>query len=63
MNSYRKDPTADRAMGALEREWKEKEKLAKYARRLRRQGLLRPDMEARLRREFTGIYRRLWNEA
>ncbi|MBQ3103076.1 MAG: hypothetical protein IJC58_02200 [Oscillospiraceae bacterium] len=62
MSIYRKDPTADRAIGALEREWKEKEKLAKRVRRLREQGLLRPHMEARLRREFTGIYRRLWNE-
>ena len=60
MHIYRKDPTAAQALGALEKEWEEKEELAKYVRRLREQQLLRPHMEARLRREFTGIYRRLW---
>ena len=53
------DPTANAAIGAVEREMKKKEKKIKYARELYQQGKLSDDMMISLYREFKGIYRPL----
>ncbi len=49
----RRDPTADRAIGAVNREWS---RMVALAMRVRRNPMyLTPEVE----QEFTGIYRRL----
>lgn len=53
------NPTANAAIGAVEREMKKKEKKIKYARELYQQGKLSDDMMISLYREFKGIYRPL----
>lgn len=53
------NPTANAAIGAVEREMKKKEKKIKYARELYQQGKLSDDMKLSLYREFRGIYKPL----
>ena len=53
------NPTANAAIGAVEREMKAKEKKVKVAKKLYSQGKLSDDMMISLYREFKGIYRPL----
>ena len=53
------NPTANAAIGAIEREMKAKEKKVKVAKELYSQGKLSDDMMISLYREFKGIYRPL----
>lgn len=53
------NPTANAAIGAVEREMKAKEKKVKVAKELYTQGKLSDDMMISLYREFKGIYRPL----
>ena len=53
------NPTANAAIGAVEREMKAKEKKVKVAKELYSQGKLSDDMMISLYREFKGIYRPL----
>ena len=53
------NPTANAAIGAVEREMKAKEKKVKVAKELYAQGKLSDDMMISLYREFKGIYRPL----
>ena len=53
------NPTANAAIGAVEREMKAKEKKVKVAKELCSQGNLSDDMMISLYREFKGIYRPL----
>ena len=53
------NPTANAAIGAVEREMKAKEKKIKVAKELYQQGELSDDMMVSLYREFKGIYRPL----
>lgn len=56
--SHYSNPTANMALGSVERELKQMKKEAKYIRRLHRMGLLTPEDLAWANRRFTGIYRR-----
>ena len=58
MSKY-SNPTANAAIGAVEREMKAKEKKVKVAKELYTQGKLSDDMMISLYREFKGIYRPL----
>ena len=58
MSKY-SNPTANAAIGAVEREMKAKEKKVKVAKELYSQGKLSDDMMISLYREFKGIYRPL----
>ena len=51
---YRSDPTANRALGSINREWN---RMAKLAERIRRDPW--SDWALRESRRFTGIFRRL----
>lgn len=55
---YRSDPTANQALGNISREWN---RMAKLAERIRRNP--ESDWAMQQRRRFTGIYRRLLDEA
>ena len=57
--SYYADPTANAAIGAVDREIRILRRQAGQIRRRRRQGLLTPQEEARARRLFVGIHRPL----
>lgn len=63
MSNYRPDPTANAAIGAVDKEIRLKAKRAKRIKELRQRGLLTPAAEAQARREFTGIFRHLLKEA
>ena len=63
MANYRNDPTANTALGAIDREIREKRKQARIAARMIRSGRLSAEQEYSLRRGFTGIYRRFLEEA
>lgn len=63
MSNYYSDPTANAAIGAVDRELKLMRKEAERIRSLRQRGQLTPGEEARARRRFAGIYRRLLLEA
>jgi len=54
------DPTASAAIGAIDREFKAKEKLAKRLRFLRRRGLLTEKELTEAGRQFTGIFAGLY---
>ena len=60
--SYYSNPTENAAIGAVDRELRAMRKRAKQLQALRRQGLLTPQLEARARKEFTGIFRPLLRE-
>ncbi len=55
--SYHSDPTASQALGGINREFSRLEKKAKRLREMRDKGRLSPEMLARERAHFTGIYR------
>lgn len=59
MSNYRSDPTANAALGRIQREMKEKEALAKRMKELKKQGRLRPEYVELMRPCFSGIYRRI----
>lgn len=63
MRNYRNDPTANTAIGAVDRELHRKRKAAKRAARLIRSGRLTWEKESRIRARFTGIFRRVLEEA
>ena len=63
MANYRNDPTANAALGSIDREIREKRKQARIAARMIRSGELSAEQEYKLRRNFTGIYRRFLEEA
>ena len=63
MSNHRSDPTANAAIGAVDKELARMVKRAEKIRRLRRQGRFAPEDEAKARKEFVGIYRRLLNDA
>lgn len=57
--SYYRNPTANAAIGAVDKEIKIMKKRAKLIRQRRLMGLLTAEEAARARREFVGIHRRL----
>ena len=61
--SYYSNPTANAAIGAVDKEIRIMRKRAKQLRQLRRRGLLTPEVLARARRDFVGIHRHLLREA
>ena len=61
--SYYSNPTANAAIGTVDREIRMMRKRAEQIRRRRQKGLLTPGEEALARREFVGIYRRFLLEA
>lgn len=61
--SYYANPTANAAIGAVDRELKMMRKRAGQIKARRRKGLLTAEEEAKARREFAGIYRHLLREA
>ncbi len=63
MSSYYSNPTANAAMGAVDKEIRQMAKRATRIKALRKTGRLTPEIEARARREFTGIFRPLLERA
>lgn len=63
MANYRNDPTGNAALGSIDREIKQKRKEARIAARMILGGQLTAEQEYRLRRRFTGIFRRFLEEA
>ena len=61
--SYYSDPTANAAIGTVDREIRRLRKRAEQIRRRRQKGLLTKQEEEDARREFVGIYRRFLREA
>lgn len=63
MSNHYSNPTANAAIGAVDREINRMRKKAARLKNLQRQGKLTAQELARARREFTGIYRRILLEA
>lgn len=64
MSKTYSDPTANAAIGSLDKELERMRKKAKDLRALRKEGLLTPETQARARRRFsTGMVRRLFDAA
>ena len=63
MSYLHSDPTANRAIGALEREMERMRMEADRLRALRRSNLLSFEEEQKARRRFIGIYRPLLERA
>lgn len=61
--SYYSDPTANAAIGTVDREIRRLRKRAEQIRRRRQKGLLTKQEEEDARREFVGIYRRFLMDA
>ena len=61
--SHYSNPTANAAIGTVDREIRMMRKRAQQIKRLRRQGRLTPQEEALARKQFVGIYRRFLLEA
>lgn len=61
--SHYSNPTANAAIGAVDREIRMMRKRAEQIKRRRQQGLLTPEELATARRQFTGIYARFLREA
>lgn len=61
--SYYSDPTANAAIGAVDKELRLMRRKAARIRELHRQGRLTAQEELQARRQFVGIYRRLLEEA
>jgi len=57
------DPTANAAVGSLEKEFKRMQKEAERIRALRLSGQLTSEEEERARRRFIGIYRPMLEKA
>lgn len=62
MNHY-SNPTANAAIGAVDREIRVMRKRAVQIKHRRQQGLLTPDELAKARKQFIGIYARFLREA
>lgn len=62
MNHY-SNPTANAAIGAVDREIRVMRKRADQIKHRRQQGLLTPDELAKARKQFIGIYARFLREA
>lgn len=58
--SYYSNPTANAAMGAVDKEIRAKKKYAKRLKALRKNGLISDEEIARVRCRFPGIYRRFY---
>ena len=63
MMSYYSNPTANAAIGSVDRQIRIMRKRAKLIRLRRKQGLLTSRELAQARKEFVGIYRRFLTEA
>ena len=63
MSYLHRDPTANAAVGSVEREYKQMQKEAERIRALRRSNALTREEEQRARRRFIGIYRPLLEKA
>lgn len=63
MSNLHADPTANRAIGSIEREMRLMQKEADRIRSLRRSNMLSSEEERRARRRFRGIYRPLLDRA
>lgn len=61
--SHYSNPTANAAIGSVDREIKMMRKRAEQLKRRRRMGLLTPEEVALARKQFVGIYRRFLREA
>lgn len=61
--SYYRNPTANTAIGTVDREIRQLRKRADEIKRRRQQGLLTPQELAQARRQFKGIYSRFLREA
>ena len=61
--SYYSDPTANAAIGSVDREIKLLKKWAKQIRKRRQLGLLTQEEIARAQKQFVGVYRRFLKEA
>ena len=59
MSNYYSNPTANAAIGAVDKEIARMRKWARDLKKRRRQGRLTPQELARARRAFTGIHRHL----
>ena len=57
MNHY-SNPTANAAIGTVDKEIKRMRKYAAWLRKRKKLGLLTPQQEAAARKQFVGIYRR-----
>lgn len=60
MSSHYSNPTANAAMGSIDKEIRRMEKEAKRICALRKKGLLTVEDECRLHAKFHGIFRPLW---
>jgi len=58
-----RDPTANAAIGAVDRQLKRMRKEAAHIAYLNRQGKFTPEMEAEARRRFIGIFRPILEQA
>ena len=63
MANYRNDPTANAAIGAIDRELRQKAEEAAKLREKKLRGELTREEEREARRRFTGIFRHLIEEA
>lgn len=63
MSNYRSDPTANAALGKIQREMKDRERLAKQMKQLKKEGRLRPEYAELMRPYFGGIYRHILEKA
>lgn len=63
MMNYYSNPTANAAIGSVDREIRLMRKWAKQIRRRRQLGLLTPEEIAQARKKFVGIHRHLLREA
>ena len=57
------DPTANAAIGAVDRQLRRMRREAEHIASLRRQGRFTPEMEAEARRRFIGIFRPILEKA
>lgn len=60
--SYYSNPTANAAIGAVDKEIRAKQKFAKRLKALRKKGLISDEEIARARCRFPGLYRRFYLE-
>ena len=63
MSNLHADPTANRAVGSVEREFRRMQLEAERIRVLRRNNMLSFEEEERARRRFIGIYKPLFERA
>ncbi len=61
MSNYA-DPTANAALGTVEKEWREKKKLARKLRHIYKLGLMDDRLRAYANHQFTGIFSPLYRE-